>query len=442
MGPMKLTLARKMLLGFSLMIVLMVITGSYAVLSLRELKALNDRVVRRDLPTIEAATAMTESLLAQDLYHKRYRIMREQSVADLFRGRGREFGENLRRLRALAGDTPTVAKIRMLHHEYQRLFEQEVETLALKREPTRALADELLKERFDALLLALRQLETGARTSQNATMREAHRVSQGAFRTTLAFCVIGFGFGVGFAIRINASFARSIRKLQEAADHISQGHFDRALDVNAPEEVRELAESFRFMSRRLKELEEIRLDANPLTRLPGNVAIERALLVRLQEGKPFAFSLIDIDNFKPFGDYYGYARGSGVLKRVAEILVFSVRAAGEPSDFVGHIGGDDFVIISVPERIDALCQKIISEFDSQVPLFYDEEDRRRGFIIARDRRDVEQHYPVMTISIAVVTNQMRSITSPVQVAQVAAQLKQYAKTFPRSVYIVDQRRAG
>jgi GGDEF domain-containing protein len=196
------------------------------------------------------------------------------------------------------------------------------------------------------------------------------------------------------------------------------------------------------MSRRLKELEEIRLDANPLTRLPGNVAIERALLVRLQDSKPFAFSLIDIDNFKPFGDYYGYARGSGVLKRVAEILVFSVRAAGDPSDFVGHIGGDDFVIISVPERIDALCQKIISEFDAQVPLFYDEEDRRRGFILARDRRDVEQQYPIMTISIAVVTNQMRAITSPVQVAQVAAQLKQYAKTFPRSVYIIDQRRAG
>jgi hypothetical protein len=77
-----------------------------------------------------------------------------------------------------------------------------------------------------------------------------------------------------------------------------------------------------------------------------------------------------------------------------------------------------------------------------VPLFYDEEDRRRGFILARDRRDVEQQYPIMTISIAVVTNQMRAITSPVQVAQVAAQLKQYAKTFPRSVYIIDQRRAG
>lgn len=440
---MKLTLARKMLLGFSLMIGLTVITGSYAVLSLRELRALNDRVVRRDLPTIEAATAMTESLLAQELYHKRFVIMREPSVADLFRGRGREFGEHLRRLRALAVDTSGVAKIEILHHEYQRLFEQQVETLAARRERgAGALSDGLLKERLDALLTQLRRLEFDARAAQNATMREAHRVSQGAFRTTLAFCVVGLAFGIGFAVRINASFARSIRKLQEAADHISQGQFDRALDLNTPEEVRELAESFRFMSRRLKDLEEMRLDANPLTRLPGNVAIERALLVRLQEGKPFAFSLIDIDNFKPFGDYYGYARGSGVLKRVAEILVFSVRAVGDPTDFVGHIGGDDFVVISVPERIDALCQKIISEFDSQVPLFYDDEDRRRGFILARDRRDVEQQYPVMTISIAVVTNQMRAITSPVQVAQVAAQLKQYAKTFPRSVYIVDQRRAG
>jgi hypothetical protein len=91
--------------------------------------------------------------------------------------------------------------------------------------------------------------------------------------------------------------------------------------------------------------------------------------------------------------------------------------------------------------MDKLCEKIIHDFDRAIPEFYDEEDRRRGYIVSRDRKDVEQQFPFITVSIAVVTNQKRVITSPMQVAEIAAQLKQYAKTFPRSVYVVDQRRA-
>jgi GGDEF domain-containing protein len=196
------------------------------------------------------------------------------------------------------------------------------------------------------------------------------------------------------------------------------------------------------MSKRLKELGEMNLDANPLTRLPGNLAIEKALLTRLQEKVPFAFCLVDLDNFKAFGDRYGYIRGSEVLKKVAGILTEAVKALGSVPDFLGHIGGDDYVIITDPLRMEKLCEKVIHDFDETIPGFYDEEDRQRGYIISRDRKDVEQQFPFMTVSIAVVTNQKRAITSPMQVAEIAAQLKQYAKTFPRSVYVVDQRRTA
>jgi diguanylate cyclase (GGDEF)-like protein len=196
------------------------------------------------------------------------------------------------------------------------------------------------------------------------------------------------------------------------------------------------------MSKRLKELGEMNLDANPLTRLPGNLAIEKALLTRLQGGVPFAFCLVDLDNFKAFGDRYGYIRGSEVLKKVAAILNECVKTLGSGPDFLGHIGGDDYVIITDPLRMEKLCEKVIHDFDETIPAFYDEEDRRRGYIISRDRKDIEQQFPFMTVSIAVVTNQKRAITSPMQVAEIAAQLKQYAKTFPRSVYVVDQRRTA
>jgi hypothetical protein len=127
---------------------------------------------------------------------------------------------------------------------------------------------------------------------------------------------------------------------------------------------------------------------------------------------------------------------------VASILTDTVKALGSAPDFLGHIGGDDYVIITDPLRMEKLCEKIIHDFDETIPSFYDEEDRQRGYIISRDRKDIEQQFPFMTVSIAVVTNQKRVITSPMQVAEIAAQLKQYAKTFPRSVYVVDQRRTA
>jgi len=200
-----------------------------------------------------------------------------------------------------------------------------------------------------------------------------------------------------------------------------------------------LAESFRWMSHRLKELEEINLDANPLTRLPGNLAIEKALLTRLQRQRRFAFCHVDLDNFKAFGDHYGYARGSEVLKMVGQTLLRL--GEGDLRDiFIGHIGGDDFVLVCPPERVSGLCQQVIKEFDAAIPRFYDPDDRERGYIISRDRNDVVQQFPIMTISIAVVTNERREVTSPMQVAEIAAQLKKYAKSFPKSIFVIDQRR--
>ena len=129
-----------------------------------------------------------------------------------------------------------------------------------------------------------------------------------------------------------------------------------------------------------------------------------------------------------------------VLKKVAQIMALTVKSIGKDGDFIGHIGGDDFVLITEPVGVEKLCEMIIQEFDKAIPAFYDEEDRKRGRIISKDRRDVEQEFPIMTVSIAVVTNLRRKIKTPMQVAEIAAQLKQYAKTFPRSIYVVDQRR--
>jgi len=441
---MRLTLIKKMLLGFSIMVLLTLLTGFYAVLSLRDIRQMSDGVVQRDLPIIEGASQLTENLLAQDLYEKRSVILRDPAVRTLFLNRSDEFRLKLAQLNFLSPeDEDLKGRIQSLHQEYDQFFKEEQDYLDRKQESmAKAVSEGPMQSRLNDMVKLLREFERRGREDQNSKTLLANQLSLQAFNITVVLVAISFFFGVGFAVFINSNLTYSIKQLQEAAHYIGQGLFDRALNVKATEEVQELAESFRWMSKRLKELGEMNLDANPLTRLPGNLAIEKALLTRLQEKVPFAFCLVDLDNFKAFGDRYGYIRGSEVLKKVAAILTDTVKTLGSTPDFLGHIGGDDYVIITDPLRMEKLCEKIIHDFDETIPSFYDEEDRQRGYIISRDRKDIEQQFPFMTVSIAVVTNQKRVITSPMQVAEIAAQLKQYAKTFPRSVYVVDQRRTA
>lgn len=439
---MKMTLIKKMLIGFSIMVLLTFLSGMYALMALRDLRRMSDTVVFRDLPVIEAANQLTENLLAQDLYEKRSVILREPAAQALFFNRSEEFRRRLDQMDFLPPENEAIrVKIRRLHEEYEQFFREKQSYLDRRKESlARAISDGPMKARFEEMLQHLREMDAHARADQNLKTVQANQLSQRAFNITIVLVTVSLVFGVGFTVFINSNISFSIRQLREAVQYIGQGVFDRTLNIQATDEVGELADSFRWMSRRLKELGEMNLDASPLTRLPGNLAIEKALLTRLQGEAPFAFCLVDLDNFKAFGDRYGYARGSEVLRKVAAILTDTVKHYGREQDFVGHIGGDDFVVITEPSRVEKMCEAVIHEFDAAIPNFYDEEDRKRGYIISKDRKDVEQPFPFVTVSIAVVTNQKRNISNPMQVAEISAQLKQYAKTFPRSIYVVDQRR--
>jgi GGDEF domain-containing protein len=182
------------------------------------------------------------------------------------------------------------------------------------------------------------------------------------------------------------------------------------------------------------------LDASPLTRLPGGIAIENVLKKRLESGQPVAFCVFDLDNFKAFNDRYGYANGSEVIKETARIIEACVKQKGLTEDFVGHVGGDDFVVVTTPEFMRPICDEIIERFDKRIPLFYEERDRKTGYILGKTRQGVEMKFPIMTISIAIVTNERRILTNPLEASEIAAELKDYAKTIPKSVYVIDKRR--
>jgi len=440
--PLRLTLAQKMLVGFSIMVFLTIMAGLYAIVSLKTLSGLSKQIVQEDLPLIETGSNLMENLLAQELYAKRFLILRDSKVKALFWERSQEFNTRLTGLH-LTSSAPQDLKERVagLHRKYDELFRQQEQLIRHQpRSQVKATGMAEFKAKSDQILSLLRQMQNQGRVDQNEKTILASRLSKKAFRMMMFLATLSILFGLGFTVYLNYRLTSTMRQLKEATHFIGQGRFDRLPTISAEDEVKDLAESFKWMTKRLQELEEVNLDASPLTRLPGNLAIERALLLRLKEGGPFAFCLLDLDNFKAFGDRYGYARGSEVLKKVSQIMTLAIQAIGKDGDFIGHIGGDDFVLITEPIRVEKLCEMIIKEFDDAIPAFYDEKDRKRGYIISKDRRDVEQPFPFVTISIAVVTNQRRLIKTPMQVAGIAAQLKQYAKTFPQSIYVMDQRR--
>lgn len=182
------------------------------------------------------------------------------------------------------------------------------------------------------------------------------------------------------------------------------------------------------------------LDANPLTRLPGNISIMAELKICIEKNAPFAVCYLDLDKFKGYNDKYGFEHGDKVIKETARIIINVVDNNGGASDFIGHIGGDDFVIITTPEKVDSICQAVIKDFENRVPDFYNEDDRARGYIMATDRQGNLQKIPLLSISIGVVTNESRDITHVAQIGEIGAELKSAAKKLDRSNYIKDQRK--
>jgi diguanylate cyclase (GGDEF)-like protein len=181
-------------------------------------------------------------------------------------------------------------------------------------------------------------------------------------------------------------------------------------------------------------------DMSPVTELPGNKAIEKDLTSRLQSGTPFALCYADLDDFKTYNDYYGFLAGSEVIRMTGQILTEAVNTKGGQGDFLGHVGGDDFIILTSTENADDIAKEIIRLFDERIREHYQEEDLDRGYIVASDRSGNVMRFPVMTISISVVRNDDRKLTDLAQVTRIAAELKKYAKDLEGSVYVFDRRK--
>jgi DNA-binding response OmpR family regulator len=182
---------------------------------------------------------------------------------------------------------------------------------------------------------------------------------------------------------------------------------------------------------------EAALHASPMTRLPGGRAIDREVERRLEVQAPFALSYVDLDNLKAYNDTYGYAKADGVVLQTAAILREVVARHGGDGAFLGHVGGDDFVLVTAPDLARCVCSEVIAAFDRVIPLYYDREDRERGYIEATDRFGTRRRFPILSLSIATVIALPGRFQQHADVARAAAVVKARAKAVPGSVHLVD-----
>ena len=207
--------------------------------------------------------------------------------------------------------------------------------------------------------------------------------------------------------------------------------------VTKPFDPEELVERIRANLRRNREMTSL----NPLTGLPGNLEIEKSLKKLLAEGSDFALMHVDIDNFKAYNDAYGVMNGDQGIKLLARCLCQAVEEVGCDGCFIGHVGGDDFAVISGAADAPLLAQRTIDLWDRWMPMLYDQEDAERGYIRVLDRRKRTQKFGTMTLSIGIATTQFNRFQNHLEVADIAAEMKQLAKRDPGSSFAVDRRRS-
>ena len=244
-----------------------------------------------------------------------------------------------------------------------------------------------------------------------------------------------------FAMVLTKRVIGPISLLNTATKEMAAGDLSLRINMNTKDELEELADTFNVMAAELKKIKAKAENTNPLTKLPGNIVIQEKIEKHIAENHAFTMLYCDLDNFKAFNDKYGIHKGDDTIKLTAAIFKEAIENRGNNEDFIGHEGRDNFLLLTTPEKQSQISAYITKEFDKRVRAFYNKDDLNRGYIEAKTRQgNAIQQFPIMTISLAGISNGVRSFNSYAEVTNVAAEMKKKAKATPGSCLVMDQRK--
>ncbi|NVN98504.1 MAG: diguanylate cyclase [Geobacteraceae bacterium] len=427
------SLVQKLFASYAAMTLFTMAALLFALLGLFSLNKTAREIANNDLVFIDSINKLHDSIIAQERYAGKFSILKGGEFTELFKKREAEF-QRLSGSIDISRHSNDKQALDKLYADFRLaadgLFTAQVTDTAPLHKSS-ANIQTLLETLYSREQLML-----------DAKLKSADQKESFTVKWSLILSVTGFVLAIVVAALSIFNISSAIAKLKKATHRIAEGDFDYDPQIPAGDEIGELAKDFSRMAERLKVLEQMSLDASPLTRLPGNIAIEQVLTRRLADDRPFAIYYADLDNFKAYNDRYGYVKASEVIKISAQLIDEAVRKVAEPQAFVGHVGGDDFVIIADCERAESICRQIIADFEAEIVRHYSPEDLARGAIEGVDRYGVERIFPIMTISIAVVICGSGEFSSAVDIARAAAEIKDHAKGLPGSNFMFNRRTAS
>ncbi len=305
------TLVQKLVVSYAAMILFTIAALVFSVTGLYSIHKTARDIAQKDFPFFSAATKLRDSMVAQERYAGRYAILKSPEFKKLFQNRETEFLSILEQLQK-DNDIPELASLAKEYQEFRKaanlLFQGNSNGLFT------------LKVTAENVATSLSNLYTNQQNVLSAKLEAADNKEKTTVQWAFALSLTGFTLAICVAAFFIFNISSAINKLKRATLRIAEGDFDFDPQIPAGDEIGDLARDFTKMAARLKVLEQMSLDASPLTRLPGNIAIERVLNQRLQDGDLFAVCYADLDNFKAYNDRYGYIKGSEVIKMTGEII--------------------------------------------------------------------------------------------------------------------------
>lgn len=433
------TLARQIVFGYLILALFSLSAVAYALSSLRAQVQHSDHLVHIDIRAQNLLRSLRSSLLGEERLTRQYLILRQPDLLPPLAERLAEFKSLQHQLNSLGDELldPQLATRMKVYLDAGDQF------LKAGRANPEVFPDSVRDQLSNDRSLALQQLDqsTSAITSKvNQTLKLLGQESLSAYKVTTVLVICGLLLATIIAISLRLYLSVSLQKLAHMIRDVGSGSFDIEVADQGHDEFSLLAREFQAMAVKLRELEQLQLDANPLTRLPGNLAIAREIEQRIQSGEIFAHAFADLDNFKAYNDRYGYQRGSEVISLTGTIIREAVEQFGAPEDTVGHIGGDDYIYLTSPERAETIAADIITRFDQAVPACYSEADREAGYFFACDRFGEERRFPLLSISIAIVCSDNFDHPTPNLIGRECARMKDHLKNQPGSIFLMDRRK--
>jgi GGDEF domain-containing protein len=270
-------------------------------------------------------------------------------------------------------------------------------------------------------------------------MKDIDRQMMYLYKQCILIALLVFVLHIGLAVIFSKMIVFPIRKLNEATHLIAQGNLDIRVPIVRDDEIGQLATSFNEMGVALQRMSDEAKGANPLTGLPGNVMIANYIDDCLTKNMLICVLYCDLDNFKAYNDKYGFTKGDEAILYTRDCLNVAAKRKDVKGAFVAHEGGDDFVVVIEYQYWEIFAKAFITTFDRGIYQFYNSIDSRNSFIESINRRGERQRFPLMSVSVAVVTNKTRPFRRHAEMIAVAAEVKKYVKSIDGSCYAIDRR---